>query len=236
MNNLKTYLKKLIRNDQNLKFQKRSYSQCGEDLIVEFIFNQLGIYKPTYLDIGAHDPFYLSNTAIFYKKGCRGINVEPDINLYNKIIKHRQQDINLNIGIAESTGYAEFYVMNVPTLNTFSADQVDLYKKEGGYFVAEIKNIKLDTVKNVIDYNNGVFPDFLSLDAEGVDEIVIKSINYSNKPKVICVETLSFSNSGNGLKNNDIIEFLNDNGYFLYADTHINSIFIDRIIWEKQGI
>jgi len=236
MNNLKTYLKKLIRNDQNLKFQKLSYSQCGEDLIVEFIFNQLGIYKPTYLDIGAHDPFYLSNTAIFYKKGCRGINVEPDINLYNKIIKHRQQDINLNIGIAESTGYAEFYVMNVPTLNTFSADQVDLYKKEGGYFVAEIKNIKLDTVKNVIDYNNGVFPDFLSLDAEGVDEIVIKSINYSNKPKVICVETLSFSNSGNGLKNNDIIEFLNDNGYFLYADTHINSIFIDRIIWEKQGI
>lgn len=236
MNNLKSYLKKLIRNDQNLKFQKFSYSQCGEDLIVEFIFNQLGIYKPTYLDIGAHDPFYLSNTAIFYKKGCRGINVEPDINLYNKIIKHRQQDINLNIGIAESTGYAEFYVMNVPTLNTFSADQVDLYKKEGGYFVAEIKNIKLDTVKNVIDYNNGVFPDFLSLDAEGVDEIVIKSINYSNKPKVICVETLSFSNSGNGLKNNDIIEFLNDNGYFLYADTHINSIFIDRIIWEKQGI
>ncbi|MFW0717080.1 FkbM family methyltransferase [Pedobacter sp. N23S346] len=236
MNKVKTYLKKLVRNDRNLKFQKVSYSQCGEDLIVEFIFNQLGIYKPTYLDIGAHDPFYLSNTAIFYKKGCRGINVEPDLNLYNKIIKHRQQDINLNIGIAESTGYAEFYVMNVPTLNTFSVDQVELYKKEGDYFVTEIKKIKLDTVKNVIDYNNGIFPDFLSLDAEGIDETVIKSINYSNKPKVICVETLSFSNSGNGRKNNDIIVFLNDNGYFLYADTHINSIFIDRSIWEKQGI
>ena len=37
-----------------------SYSQCSEDLIVRYIFNLRGISKPTYLDIGANDPFYIS--------------------------------------------------------------------------------------------------------------------------------------------------------------------------------
>jgi hypothetical protein len=35
---------------------KKSYSQCGDDLILDFAFDILGIAKPTYLDIGAHDP------------------------------------------------------------------------------------------------------------------------------------------------------------------------------------
>ncbi|MFM6249337.1 MAG: hypothetical protein ACKPEQ_09345, partial [Dolichospermum sp.] len=55
-----------------------SYSQCGEDLIINFIFNNLGIINPSYLDIGAHHPTYLSNTYSFYRKGCQGVCVEPD--------------------------------------------------------------------------------------------------------------------------------------------------------------
>ena len=235
MSRIKRCLKRLVRNDQNMNFQKVSYSQCGEDIIIEFIFNQLGIYTPTYIDIGAHHPFYLSNTALFYNKGCRGINIEPDSYLYEKIIKHRQNDMNLNIGIAATKGFADFYIMNVPTLNTFSIDQVELYKKEGNYFVQEVRKIKLDTIENIIKSNDGVFPDFLSLDAEGIDEIVIRSIDYLNKPKVICVETLTFSNSGDGKKNDNLIKFLNSNGYFLYADTYINSIFVHKYIWKTQN-
>ena len=53
------------------KFLKNSYSQCGEDLIVEFILNGLKIKHPTYMDIGAHHPFYLSNTALFTQKAIQ---------------------------------------------------------------------------------------------------------------------------------------------------------------------
>ena len=52
------------------KYKKISFSQCGEDLIVKFIFDCLGINSPTYIDIGAHHPHYISNTALFYKNGC----------------------------------------------------------------------------------------------------------------------------------------------------------------------
>lgn len=213
--------------------EKISYSQCGEDLIVEFIFNQLNLAKPTYIDIGAHDPFYLNNTTIFYQKGCRGINIEPDVNLFKNFSKYRQEDINLNIGIGEKKGNMDFYIINVPTLNTFSKQQVESYKEEGNYFVKEVKKVKINTITNILkEYSGGIFPDFLSLDAEGVDEIVIKSIDFSNRPKVICVETLSFSSNRKGIKNNEIINFILNKGYLLYADTHINSIFIDSSVWH----
>lgn len=232
---IKNKLKKLTEKTQINQFEKTSYAQCGEDLIVEFIFNQLEIDKPTYLDIGAHDPFYLSNTAIFYRKGCRGINIEPDFSLFNNFVLHRQEDINLNMGVGEDANSIDFYIMNVPTLNTFSLEQTELYKNEGNYFVKEIKKVEIDTIKNILNQKNeGVFPDFLSLDAEGIDDIVIKSLDFTNRPKVICVETISFSSSGKGVKNQNMIDFINSNGYFLYADTYINSIFVDQSTWEHQ--
>ena len=54
-----------------------SFSQNGEDMIVRSALDQLGITKPTYIDIGANDPFYLSNTATSYLRGGNGILAEP---------------------------------------------------------------------------------------------------------------------------------------------------------------
>ena len=39
-----------------------SYSQCGEDLIVQQLFTVVGIDEVHYLDVGAHHPSYLSDT------------------------------------------------------------------------------------------------------------------------------------------------------------------------------
>lgn len=64
------------------KFAKPSFSQCGEDLILRHLFDQLGIARPTYLDVGAHHPQMLSNTALFSATGSTGINVEPDPELF----------------------------------------------------------------------------------------------------------------------------------------------------------
>jgi hypothetical protein len=55
----------LLRGDKSADFTKVSFSQIGEDLIVDFIFQVRGIQKPTYIDIGAFHPEFLSNTAFF---------------------------------------------------------------------------------------------------------------------------------------------------------------------------
>ena len=71
-------------------YAKKSYSQCGEDLIVRYIFDVLRIEHPSYLDIGAHHPFFLNNTALLYEEGSRGVNVEADPQLIHSFYKERK--------------------------------------------------------------------------------------------------------------------------------------------------
>jgi FkbM family methyltransferase len=217
----------------NVDYHKTSFSQCGEDLIIRFIFDRIGIQKPSYIDIGAHHPFFLSNTAIFYKSGSCGINIEPDPALFKKIAAKRKRDINLNIGLAPSIGTMNFYRMNPSTLSTFSREEAIVLQKEAGYQLSTIEKIPVDNLENIIKkYHADVFPDFLSLDVEGLELDILKQIDFKNNyPKVLCLETLSsstlFSNTNDlFLKDEELIDFVLRFDYKVYADTLINTIFV----------
>jgi|GEM_PF-747034 len=218
--------------------QKSSYSQSGEDLIIKFIFDALGINKPSYIDIGAYHPEILSNTALFYQNGSRGLNIEANPQLITNFIDLRNEDINLNIGIGETTEKLDFYVISVPTLSTFSETEAKLYTENEKYKIEETIPIETYTVNHVINhYLDGHFPDFLSLDVEGFDLLILRSIDYEKSyPLVICVETISFSETGEGIKNLEIINFLESKGYLKYADTYINTIFVKANVWLNQKI
>ena len=215
--------------------RKGSFSQTGEDILVEFVFEILKVEKPSYIDIGAYNPRELSNTALLYLRGSRGINIEPNPDLFKKFPEYRKEDINLNVGIYVQEGEMNYYVMDSPTLNTFSKEEAVRYVEEMGHQIINTTKIKVTTLDNVLKTHfQGIFPDFLSLDAEGVDELIVKSIDYrTNAPKVICVETISYSKDGRGAKNRDLIRFLEDNGYFVFADTYINTIFVRKDVWNR---
>jgi len=227
----------LSRLDDEVKARRQrkiSYSQMGEDLIVDFVLRGIGIAKPTYLDIGAHHPFYLSNTAIFYARGCSGINVEPDPELFRAFEAHRTRDVNVNAGIADRDGAMEYYVIAPPTLNTFDEASARGFVEQGHKIVCT-KQIDTHTVRHIVErYAGGLFPDFLSLDAEGMEWVALKDIDYAgNAPKVICVETISYSKTGRGEKQRDVIDFLISKGYLEFADTYINSIFVRESLWRR---
>lgn len=215
--------------------EKKSFSQSGEDLIVKYIFDAIRIKKFNYIDIGAHHPSYISNTALFYELGCRGINIEPDPVLFEDFVKYRPDDVNLNIGISDITGEQDFYIMNVSTLNTFSKEEAERYSQEGDYTIAKTLKIKTELIQNIItQYANDIFPQFLNIDAEGIDELIVNSIDFKeNFPVVICIETISFSESGRGIKNTALIEKIVNSGYLNYADTNINTIFVRKEKWIR---
>ena len=217
-------------------YAELSFSQSGEDVIINYVFQCIGITHPSYIDIGAHHPFRLNNTALFYAKGSRGINIEPDPNLFKEFIKHRKQDINLNIGIAEAGDEVNFYMMSAPTMNTFSKKDADDLVARFNYRIEQVQKIKVQTINHIIlQYYNGGFPDLLTLDVEGLDETILHSIDYNKtSPAVICVETISFETDGTGVKNKHIIQFLENKGYMVYADTYINTIFVKRDLWIRK--
>lgn len=232
---IKRYLISKLFNSIDNKSKKTSYSQSGEDLIVKHIFDCIGIHKPSYIDIGAHHPYIISNTALFYKNGCRGINIEPDPTLFKEFLKYRKEDKNINVGIGDCDAELDFYFISYPALNTFSKEAAENYAKEGNYTIKNVEKIKVRRLINVLhDFSNGIFPQFLSIDAEGIDEIIIKEIDFDkNFPIVICIETISFSMRGNGIKNTALIDYIVNKGYLVYADTYINTIFVKESFWKK---
>ena len=64
---------------------------------------------------------------------------------------------------------------------------------------------------------------------------ILDQVDYiQNYPKVICVETVAYSHDGTGVKNFQLIKFLESKGYFVYADTYINTIFINKEFWQNH--
>jgi FkbM family methyltransferase len=215
-----------------------SFSQSGEDAIVDFIFRALGIINPTYLDIGANEPKRFSNTFLFYLKGSRGVLVEPDPDLCRNLLKERPGDKCLQVGVAAIEEAARpFFVMSTPTLNTFSESEAKRYEETGLHKIMRIENIPVLSVERIVNENfNGATPDFLTLDVEGLDLEIIKSIDFSkHRPTVICVETITFSEDRSEEKLHETIELIESSGYMVYADTYINTIFVDRKKWQSRA-
>jgi hypothetical protein len=61
-----------------LKNKKNVYSQNGEDGIIEYIFNKLNIKEGNFIEFGAWDGKYLSNTFKLFLEKWSGIYIESD--------------------------------------------------------------------------------------------------------------------------------------------------------------
>jgi FkbM family methyltransferase len=220
-----------------LKNARMSYAQCGEDLIVQFIFNAFRIARPSYLDLGAHHPRHMSNTFLLYKQRSYGVCVEPDPVLFGRIKRQRPRDICLNAGVGVSVeDKADFYVMTNKALNTFSKQDAERYQSYGHQRIEKIIQIPLLPVNQIISQHFASTPQFISIDVEGLELTILKSLDFDRfRPIVLCVETLTYTEDRTERKLTEVIDFVCSQGYFIYADTYINSIFVDIAMWNNRS-
>jgi len=215
-----------------------TYSQTGEDLIVKNALRMIKGKGPfRYLDIGANDPYRLSNTALLFKEGSSGVLVEPNPRVVKRLKKMRgQRDKIIECGVEFSNKKkAEFYLIDPDVLSTFSKEEANKFKKNGFNF-KNIIYVDLKNVNEILETAGEI--DFMSLDAEGLDFDILKNINWNiYRPTCICVETVSFETINEPIKNQELINYMISNDYKVHADTFINTIFIDNIVWkEKFGL
>jgi len=208
------------------KNRRTSFSQSGEDIIMDFVIEGRGIVNPTYLDIGAHHPFYLSNTYLFYKKGSRGVCVEPDPVLFKEIKKYRPKDICLNIGLGSKKGEAEFFIIDPPTLNTFSKEEAEHLAKMGHKTLRTLR-LHVLPVKDILKEYFEQPPTIVSLDVEGMDMEILNQFNLKRyRPEIFCIETVTYTKNRTGKKIDEIFDFMKKNKYKVYADTYVNTVFV----------
>jgi len=237
--NLKRFLGKLLSAWYIIRSKVRpSFSQAGEDQVIQFLLAQLRITSPTYLDIGTNHPFIGNNSFYFYIRGAKGVCIEPDPSFYPLIKKYRSRDVviqaGVNVGPAKE---AELYIFPHPYSgwNTFLKEEAQKRENETGVPVMKVETIPLIHINDVMGQYFQPHPNFLSIDVEGLDLDILKSIDFTlYKPEVICAESITFSMTNEEIKINTLADFLTTKGYFLFADTHINSIFCRNDIYKNK--
>jgi len=214
-----------------------SYSQCGEDMIVDFLFAWLGVEKIAYLDIGAHHPTWLSNTYHFYARGHQGVLIEPDEDLCAGLRKKRPRDTVLNLAVATSgEDEVNMYVMTSRTLNTLDRAQAEDLVAGGRERIEAVRRVRLAGINAILSEQFGTDkPNFVSLDIEGLDLEILRAWDYARfRPEVFCVETLTYTEDNSERKLNEIIELMASKGYRAYADTYVNTIFVCEGAWSRR--
>ncbi len=214
---------------KTLKYAKLSYSQEGEDLILERFFENKK--NGFYVDVGAHHPKRFSNTYNFYKNGWRGINIDAMPDSMISFNKERPRDVNLETGVSLEKSELTYYMFNEPALNTFSKDEA---KKKDGLrdfkIIAErkIQTLPLSSIlKAYLPHNVQI--DFLTIDVEGLDLQVLKSNDWElYRPAMVLVEDLKKYPIVELEKQSEVYKFLDSKEYQLVAKT-FNTLFFKDI-------
>lgn len=220
---------------KTLGLPNRSYSQSGEDLIVDTALRGLGISRPFYVDIGAYDPRHLSNTYLFYRRGAHGICIEPQPHRWRRLRRARPRDLCLNLGVGATSGTRPLYVLSQDSLTTFSKHEADRVCAYGRTTLLRTIPTEMTTLTQLFERHHVTAVDFLSIDLEGEEKAVLESLDLNRwRPKVICAETLTYTEDKSETKQLTTIDYLKGCGYFLYGDTYINSVFVDQTAWSRR--
>jgi FkbM family methyltransferase len=209
----------------NLKYAYHhiSFSQEGEDGVLQRLFER----KPEgfYVDVGSHHPQRFSNTYRFYLRGWNGINIDPLPGSKVRFDALRQGDINLELGISESTGELTYYSFEEPALNTFDP-KVAASRDSRLISKDRIQVLRLsDVLDRHLPPNQKI--DFLTIDVEGLDLQVLRSNDWSRyRPSYVLAEALGMRDVDQVI-NSELHAYMVAEGYSLFAKCVNTLFFID---------
>jgi hypothetical protein len=190
--------------------KRKTYSQHREDLFIDNYFKHKK--NGFYLDIGCYHPIKYSNTALLYKKGWTGINIDLNkttIDLFNFT---RLRDKNIFACLSDREKIVDMYIDNeFSALNSIYKNNIKNHK------IKKYQKIKINTkvFSNVVKEKF----DFLNIDCEGNDYNILKTIDLKKyNPQIICIEVSE--------KNKKLIyKYLNANHYKLLTIRSLSHIF-----------
>lgn len=186
---------------RGINFLTESKSQNGQDLfaLLSNNFKRNGVF----IEFGAYDGVIFSNTHLLEKRfGWTGILIDPIPSHYESMKQNRK--CKLIHGAITAKHQESVLIEELPAsdLSRF-VDKRKMFKK--------VHEVKALTLQEVIDKNltsNEI--DFLSIDIEGEDIEILKSLDLTRyKIKAICVEH-NFR-----VGSDKIVDFMDKNGYDL---------------------
>ena len=176
------------------------------------------IENGVFVECGAIDGVYRSLTKVLYDCGWRGYNFEPNPITYEKLIKNRKEDVNLNLCLWNCNGFIEFYIPkgHKRGYETGGGSLLKSVTSEREFIVKNIESITFDVFIERYSINN---IDFMVLDVEGAELEVLSTFQHSKtRPHYLLVEIAH-------IDTNKLYEILNN--YYI-EDNDIN------VGWENK--
>jgi len=153
-------------------------------------------YNGTCIECGALDGKRGSCCKFFEEfMNWKSINIEASPHLYQMLIKNRPNSININKALSSKKGTRIFTHAIHPQLGKYfgngslkhTKEHLTRLKKQGCKF--EKYKVEITTIYNIIEDLNLKTIDLFTLDVEGHELEVIKTLKKcKTMPKVICVE------------------------------------------------
>ena len=206
-----------------------SYSQFGEDKVIRSLLpERFG----SYLDIGAGHPVRNSNSYYLYKLGWHGTLIEPITELAQTIARKRPRDEVVNCLVATQNikaGYTKFFEFHPSELSTADKARAESLIQDGYELIGEYAV----TIRDISEFTKVVRPTdpfLLTIDIEGLDYEVLKSINWESfQPRVIVVENPIWNHI-----NNSISALLETENYINISNHLVSSIYVHQTFSSSE--
>jgi FkbM family methyltransferase len=203
----------------------KGYSQYQQDLYIrETFFRDKN--KGIFVDIGAHDGRTFSNTLLFEELGWDGICIEPLPHIFQKLKQNRKCKCIEGAVVDKEQEYVDF--CSIDGYSEMLSGVIDFYDERHKKRIIDEGEVHKCTRTKIkvpcLNFNKVITEeniDLLSLDTEGGELNILKSIDYSKyNIKVIVVE--------NNFAENSILNFLILKGY-----TYITTLGADQIFTKS---
>jgi FkbM family methyltransferase len=201
------------------------HSQLGQDSFVDEFFK--GKHNGVFIDIGAHDGVSCSNTLFLEKeRAWTGVCIEPGLEEFKKL-KESRSAVCMDCAISNKNGddefvYIEGYANMLSGLKSgHNTQHTERINREVAQYGGKINNIKVytRTLQSILEENNISEVDYCSIDTEGSEFDIIKSIDFSK----VNIKLFSIENN---YGSTDIQQYLEQQGYCLYTKLQWDDIFV----------
>lgn len=199
---------------------KTSYSQYGEDLLIQLLIDDRK-KKGVYVDVGCHHPRRGSNTYGLYRRGWRGllVDIEQDKVLACRLARPRDTAVLAAVSDREED-VSVFSPNSFSTNATIVADSVG----QGYEKVGELRSKTLDVILS--EHGIGAEFDLLSIDVEGADFSVLKGLDLARyRPRIVCIENWDSRNGIEAILHSEIHRHLDAAGYRLAAWAGLSTLY-----------
>jgi FkbM family methyltransferase len=157
-----------------------SWSQGGEDLAL--LHAIAGKRDGLFIDVGAHHPYRFSVTHHLSRIGWTGVNVDANSELIEIFNRERKRDVNICAAVGTEKSYT-FTIFKEPALSSVNNEWKEKFQTDG-WEVDRTVTVQGISLRDIYDHN---FPqdciDLLSIDAEGSDFNVLKSMDFDSLEK-----------------------------------------------------